>query len=173
MSLGRRERPPQEGAGAGRRYSSQQGIVSSQQAPPSQQSAAWAAAPKANSRTRVERSVRSMVFSVEIGKAWTTETDQRGGGSAGTGSTPVVSVATRTDQAAVTTRWLGGHALPVGTPIWQPGQATPPPMAGCSSQHEHGTPSACTGVTVVTTTAGSATQRPAATKARVAKNRVK
>lgn len=69
-ALGRPEkRPPLAGRApvvvTSRGYSSQQGLASSQQGPPSQQSAAWAAAPKANSRTKVESIVRNILFSVD------------------------------------------------------------------------------------------------------------
>jgi hypothetical protein len=85
---------------------------------------------------------------------------------------PGTSVVAPFNQAAVTIACLTGGALSAGTPTWQLAQAMMPPSAACPSQHEQGALSACAGVAEATTTAGRATQNPAAKSARVAARRM-
>ena len=147
---------------------SQQGLPSSQHGRSSQQGcAACAIAPKANSRTSVERIVRNISFSV-VWRIWfLRRCRHRGGGSAGAGSMPVAEAVITPSQAIVTVNWAIGSAVSAGVPTWQPGHAMTPPKAACPSQQGQGSPSMCAGFAAATTTAGKATHSIAATRASV------
>lgn len=164
---------PVRGGRSSVRYSSQQGLPSSQHGKSSQQgcAACAVAAPKANSRTSVERIVRNMTFSVVGSVRVLRSLRHRGGGSAGAGSMPAAEVDISPSQAVVAADRANGSAAPAGVPTWQPGQAMTPPNAACPSQQGQGSPSACAGFAAATTTAGKATHSIAATRASVDRRR--
>jgi len=146
-------------------YSSQQGLPSSQHGRSSQQGcAACTVAPKASSRTSVEKIERNMTFSV-VRRNWSLRSfGHRGGGSAGMGSIPVAEVSITPGQAAVTAKIATGSAVSAAVPTWQAGHAITPPSAACPSQQEQGS---CAGFAAATTTAGKATHSTAAIRASV------